>query len=49
LLSVYKTGNMFQLIKPPSGQFINYIEGIFSKCAYCWIRIIYKSYDNKSY
>jgi len=40
---------MFQLIKPSSGQFTNHIEGTFSKCAYCWIRNVYKSYDNRRY
>jgi len=27
LLSIYKSGNMFQLIEPSSGQFTNHIEG----------------------
>ena len=30
LLSTYKSGNMFRLIEPSWGQFINYIEGTFS-------------------
>ena len=40
---------MFRLIKPSSGQFINYTEGAFNRCAHCGIPNVYKSYDNKSY
>ena len=48
LLSVYKSGNMFRLIEPSSGQFTNHIEGTFSRCARCGIPNVYKSYENKS-
>ena len=39
LLSIYKSGNMFWLIEPSSGQFTNHIGGTFSRCAQCglWI------------
>jgi len=37
LLSIYKSGNMFQLIEPSSGQIINHTEGTFLRCAHCGI------------
>jgi len=43
LLSIYKSGNMFRLIDPSSGQFTNHIEGTFSRCAQCGIPNVYKS------
>jgi len=48
LLSIYKSGNMFRLIEPSSGQFTNHTEGTFSRCAHCGNPNIYKSYDNNS-
>jgi len=49
LLSIYKSGNMFRLIEPSSGHFINHTEGTFSRCAHCGIPNVCKSYDNKRY
>ena len=36
-LSTYKSGNMFRLIEPSSGQFTNRTGGTFSSCAHCGI------------
>jgi len=47
LSSIYKSGNMFQLIQQSTGQFINHTEGTFSRCARCGIPNVQKSYDNK--
>jgi len=41
LLSSYKSGNMFPLIKPSSGQFTSHTEGTFSRCAHCGIPNVY--------
>ena len=49
VLSIYKSGNMFRLNEPSSGQFINHIEGICNRCARCGIPDVYKSYDYKRY
>jgi hypothetical protein len=35
LSSIYKSGNMFQLIEPSSIQFTNHTEGTFSRRAHC--------------
>jgi len=35
LLLINKSGNMFQLIEPLSGQFINNTESTFSRCEHC--------------
>jgi len=44
LLSIYKSGNMFRLTEPSSGQFTNHTEG---RRAHCGIPDVYKSYYNK--
>jgi len=49
VLLIYKSGDMFRLIEPSSGQFTNHIEGTFSRCAQCGIPNVYKSYDSKRY
>ena len=49
LLSIYKSGNMFRLIEPSSGQFTNHTEGTLSRCAHCGISNAYKTYDNTRY
>jgi len=49
LSSISKSGNMFRLIEPSSGQFTNHTEGTFSSCAHCGIPNVYKSYDSKMY
>jgi len=49
LLSICKSGNTFRLIEPSPGQFINHIEGTFSRGAHCGIPNVYRSYGNKRY
>jgi len=49
LSSIYKSGNMFQLIEPSSGQLTNHIESTFNIRAHCGIPNVYKLYENKMY